>query len=116
MLDAGQRIRRFTPLAGKALNLIPSDLGTPINDLKLTFKLPGSELNLAPITQGVMETMVPGEFEVLDRNGQWYSLQVRPYRTLDHRIDDIVIALVDIDSLKQVRTEADQANRSKDFF
>lgn len=30
----------------------------------------------------------------------WFSLRLRPYRTLDDRIEGAVLALVDIDSIK----------------
>ena len=35
MLDAALRIRRFTPMAEQILNLIPADVGRPINNFKL---------------------------------------------------------------------------------
>ena len=48
---------------------------------------------------------------------------MRPYKTVDHRIDGAVLTLVDIHGLKQslkevkeARAEADKANRGKDLF
>src|SRR6185437_616320 len=38
--------------------------------------------------------------EVQDQAGRWYLLRIRPYRTLDNRIDGAVILLFDIESLK----------------
>src|SRR5262249_16478263 len=43
--------------------------------------------------------------EVQDREGRWYSLRIRPYRTLDNKIDGAVILLVDIDEIKRGLTE-----------
>jgi two-component system CheB/CheR fusion protein len=40
--------------------------------------------------------------EVQDREGRWYSLQIRPYRTPKRRIDGAVLLLMDINSLKDV--------------
>ena len=68
--------------------------------------------------------------EVQDRQGHWFRLQIRPYRTLDNRIDGAVVALVDIDSIKRAfddvvkaRAQAEDAqasakagNRAKDLF
>jgi len=48
----------------------------------------------------VVETVQPYQREVMDKHGRWHSLRVRPYRTLDNRIDGAVIVLVDIDSVK----------------
>ena len=41
------------------------------------------------------------EREVQDKDGRWYSLRVRPYLTLDNKIDGAVLVLVDIDALKR---------------
>ena len=43
------------------------------------------------------------EREVRDKDGRWYSLRVRPYLTLDNKVDGAVLVLVDISDLK--RTE-----------
>jgi chemotaxis protein methyltransferase CheR len=39
---------------------------------------------------------------VQDREGHWYSLRIRPYRTPERKIDGAVLLLIDIDSLKNV--------------
>ena len=41
------------------------------------------------------------EREVQDRDGRWHLLRIRPYRTLDNRIEGAVVVLVDIDNLKR---------------
>jgi PAS domain S-box-containing protein len=99
MLGADLRIRRFTPMAEKMLNLIATDVGRPITDIKLNIDVS----DLDQILVDVIETVQPYQREVQDRNGRWQSLRVRPYRTLDNRIDGAVIVLIDIDSIK--RTE-----------
>ena len=40
-----------------------------------------------------------------DRDGRWYSLRIRPYRTTDNKIDGAVILLVDIGDLKRALEE-----------
>ncbi len=123
MLGKDRKIRRFTPLAGKFLNLIPTDVGRPIGDLRLNFSSPGAHFNLDELVSNVIETMNSTEEEVQDVAGRWYRLQSRPYKTLDGRIDGAVLALVDINDLKQslqeiklARSEAEKANRAKDLF
>jgi two-component system CheB/CheR fusion protein len=96
MLGPDLCIRRFTPAAEKILNLIPADLGRPIGHVRLTVDLPDLDALLAE----VLATVSVVEREVQDRNGHWYLLRIRPYRTLDNRIDGAVIMLVDIDRLK----------------
>ena len=41
------------------------------------------------------------EREVQDREGRWYSLRIRPYRTRENKIDGAVMLLVDIDEHKR---------------
>ena len=67
--------------------------------------------------------MAMTESEVQDRDGRWYRMQIRPYKTTDNKIDGAILSLVDIDALKhlvsesqQARGEAEQANRAKDLF
>jgi two-component system CheB/CheR fusion protein len=123
MLGDNRRVRRFTPLAGKVLNLIPTDVGRPLSDLRLNFTAPSAELNLEQMVSTTIDTLVSQEIEVQDKKGHWFRLQVRPYKTVDNRIDGAVLALVDIDGLKQTlndvkkaRSEAEKANRAKDLF
>ena len=96
MLGHDLRIRRFTPMAETMLNLIPTDVGRPLTDIKLNVDVP----DLDGILVKVLENAQPFQRDVQDRAGRWYSLRVRPYRTAENRIDGAVIALVDIDSIK----------------
>ena len=91
------RIRRFTPTAEKVLNLIAADVGRPIGDIRMNLDID----DLKAMLREVIDTMTTKEREVQDRLGRWYLLRIRPYRTLENRIDGAVIALVDIDTLKQ---------------
>jgi two-component system, chemotaxis family, CheB/CheR fusion protein len=123
MIGSEGRIRRFTPVAGKILKLLSSDIGRPISDIKSNFNSIGIELDLAGMVLSVIEKEDPLETEIQDRNGRWYRLQIKPYRTLEEATDGAVIAFIDIDILKQglkevkaARSEAEKANRTKDLF
>ena len=106
MLGPDLRIRRFTPPAEKLLNLIPADIGRPIADIKVGV---GAE-NLEKMALDVIESVTVHESEVQDRAGRWHSMRVRPYRTLENRIDGVVILFVDVDNLKR----AEQAVRESE--
>jgi two-component system CheB/CheR fusion protein len=97
MLGSDLRVRRFTPLAQKIFNLIPADIGRPILDIKPSFESPDME----DLLRGVMRTLEPHEREVVDRNGRWHLMRIRPYRTTDDRIDGVVLQMLDIDALKR---------------
>jgi two-component system CheB/CheR fusion protein len=97
MLGGDLRIRRFTPQAEKVLSLIATDVGRPIRDLNLKINVP----DLEELIVEVIDTVSAKEREVQDAEGRWYAMRVRPYKTLDNRIDGAVIALWDIDALKR---------------
>ena len=94
MLGNDFRIRRFTPMAEKVMNLIPSDVGRPITDVKPNVKTP----DLRKAIQRTIDSLEIQEFRVEDHEGRWYSMRIRPYRTLDNKIDGVVIVLLDIDT------------------
>ncbi len=96
------RVRRFTPMAEKAFNLIATDVGRPINDFKLNVNVP----DLASMLAQVIATANPWECEVQDLQGLWYSLRIQPYKTLERKVDGAVILLVDIDTLRRSREYA----------
>jgi two-component system CheB/CheR fusion protein len=101
MLDSRLRIRRFTPAAEKLLNLIPTDVGRPIGDLKLNLDCP----DLERLITEVIDTVGVKEVEMRDGEGRWRSLRVRPYKTLENKIDGAVVTLVDIDEIKKTERE-----------
>jgi two-component system CheB/CheR fusion protein len=108
MLGGDLRIRRFTPLAGRILNLLPADTGRPITDLK-----PGIEVDdLGALIRGVIGSVAPLQREVVDRTGRWYSMSIRPYLAADNRIDGAVLTLVDVDAIKR---SLDEARQARDF-
>jgi two-component system CheB/CheR fusion protein len=94
MLGNDLRIRRFTPVAEKVMNLIPTDVGRPITDIKTNLRI--TDLTKA-ITQ-VIDSLEIQENQVEDNNGKWYSMRIRPYRPLDNKIDGVHMVLIDLDS------------------
>jgi len=97
MVDNHLALRRFTPAAQKFFNVIPTDIGRSLNDIKINLEV----ADLDQVILEVIETLHLQECEVRDRRGHWHSLRIRPYRTKDNKIDGAVLALLDIDELKR---------------
>ena len=55
----------------------------------------------------MIDTVSVKEREVQDKHGRWYSLRIRPYRTLENKIDGAVMMLVDVDALKRAHEYAE---------
>ena len=96
MLSNDLHIRRFNPSAEKVLNLIATDIGRPITDININF----CNYDLEQAILEVMDTLISKEQEAQDRYGCWYSVQIRPYRTTENKIDGVVITFVDINTIK----------------
>jgi two-component system CheB/CheR fusion protein len=105
MVGPDLRVRRMTPVTERVLNVSPGDIGRPIGDLRLSVDIAYVEALL----REVMETLTPQERDVEARDGRWYSVRVRPYRTADNKIDGAVISFVDIDALKRGLEQAQEA-------
>jgi len=96
MLDGEMRIRRMNPGAQRTLSLIPSDVGRPLREMKMTLK----DADIEPLIRNVIETLDVRETRVQHQNGQWYSLRVRPYKTTENKIEGAVLVMVDVDAKK----------------
>ncbi|TYQ23387.1 response regulator [Pseudanabaena sp. UWO311] len=105
MLSGDLRIRRFTPLAEQAFNLIASDVGRPFSDIQINLDVQ----HIRDLVTSVIDTLIPYEQDVQDHLGNWFSLRIRPYRTTDNHIDGVVISLIDIDQLKRNAMELEAA-------
>jgi two-component system, chemotaxis family, CheB/CheR fusion protein len=97
MVSRDLRVRRFTPLAERVFNLIPTDVGRPISDIKPNLQV----ADLSQLIARVIDTLTPFDAEVQDTGGRWSSLRIRPYVTLDGKIDGASVALLDIDAIKR---------------
>jgi two-component system CheB/CheR fusion protein len=108
MLEADLRIRRFTPTAAALFNLIPTDIGRPLSDIKHNLTIDDLEAQILE----VLHTLNLKTQEVQAQDGHWYDLRIRPYRTLDNRIDGAVVVLVEIDALKRI---TEQLREARDY-
>jgi two-component system CheB/CheR fusion protein len=105
ILGQDMRIRRFTPMAEKVLNLIPTDIGRPLTDININLAIN----NLPRLIAEVVDSLTIREMEVQDRHGRWYSLRLRPYKTADNKIDGVVLTLIDIEEMKRIAGAMEEA-------
>ncbi|WP_218079317.1 chemotaxis protein CheB [Anthocerotibacter panamensis] len=101
-------IRRFTPTAGNIFNLIPGDVGRPFRDIKINLHIP----NLEELLHSVVRNGSFAVQEIQDSDHHWYDLRIRPYQTMEGRVDGAIIMLIDIDLLKR---NAEDLSAARDY-
>jgi chemotaxis methyl-accepting protein methylase/chemotaxis response regulator CheB/signal transduction histidine kinase len=106
-LDSQLRIKRFTPRATELLNLLPADLGRPISHITQNFDGP----ELAAESDMMLRSLSATQKEVQTHDGRWHTMRIMPYRTLDNRIDGVVITFSDVTRLKQAEEEHRELER-----
>ena len=94
------RILRFTPTVSALINLIESDVGRPVDQIRSNL---AAYDHLAPDIREVLESLVPKELEVQTNAGEWYLLRIRPYRTLENVIEGAVITFTEISIMKKAQ-------------
>ena len=100
-LDNDLNVRRFTPQATKIIKLISADVGRPITDLASELRYP----ELAEDAREVLRTLVSAEKPIAARDSRWFTVRIMPYRTLDDRIDGVVITFADFTAAKILETK-----------
>jgi two-component system, chemotaxis family, CheB/CheR fusion protein len=103
--DETLRVKRFTPAARLLIPLIVSDIGRPLGDIATSLDYPG----LLVEAENVLHTLIPSEREVRSREGGWFSVQIRPYRTARNTIEGVSIAFLDVTRTKQAELTAAKA-------
>jgi two-component system CheB/CheR fusion protein len=98
-LDIDLRIRRFTPLMQKIMNLLPGDVGRSILDITTNLS---NETLISDIKE-VLDNLNSQVKEVQTKDGHWYKIKILPYRTIDNVIDGTVVTFNDIDVQKRVQ-------------
>ena len=93
-------ILRFTPAATTIINLIQADVGRPVGHI--VSNLVGYD-RLVADAQAVLDTLAPKEIEVQTTESKWYTMLIRPYRTIENVIEGVVITFSDITEIKNAQ-------------
>ena len=96
-IDREMRIKRYTLQAASIFNLIESDIDRSLLDIthSLKYELVAQDAAEVFRTLGMIERQVTGS------DGKRYLARIRPYRTIDDRIDGAVLTFVDVTALRR---------------
>lgn len=106
-LDSGLRIKRFTDRVTDLFSITPADEGRPITDFAHQLEYD----DLIKDARTVLSELAPIRRDVRSRAGKWYDVRLRPYRTVDDKIDGVVITFIDISERRQVEQALEQTER-----
>ncbi len=104
-LDPSLRIKRFTPRISDLFSITPGDVGRPITDFTHQLDYDG----LVADARAVLDNLTPLEREIRSRKGGWYLARIRPYRTVDDKIDGVVATFVDVTERRQMEDQLRQS-------
>jgi two-component system CheB/CheR fusion protein len=96
-LDRSLRILRFTAETTSVIPVIEKDLGRSITAFSEALAEPEIELRV----QSVLLNLAPVEREFSTQDGRVFLHRILPYRTLEDRIDGVVMTFTDISDLKK---------------
>ncbi len=108
-LDNGLRVRRFTHETGKITQLLQGDVGRPITDIASALLYP----ELADDAREVLRTLIKAERQIATPDGEWFAVRILPYRTLDNRIDGVVVTFFDITITKKLEMQLRERNEAR---
>jgi two-component system CheB/CheR fusion protein len=101
-LDEDLNIRRFTDRTTSIIKLKAGDIGRPITDIVTTLHYQ----ELADDARKVLRSLIFSEKNIGTVEGDcWFNVRIMPYRTLENRIDGLVITFSDITASKRYEHE-----------
>ncbi|EAT58468.1 chemotaxis protein CheB [Chlorobium ferrooxidans] len=111
-LDDELNIRRFTNRTATIIKLIPADIGRPITDIATDLHYPALESD----AREVLQSLVMSEKNIAASNNRWFKVKIMPYRTLDNRIDGLVITFNDITTAMRLEESLRETDESYRFL
>ncbi len=100
-LDNTLCVKRFTHQMSEVSQLISTDAGRPITDIASDLFYP----ELAEDAKEVLQTLNTVEKQIMSVKGYWFNARILPYRTLENKIDGVVITFVNITDSKILEAE-----------
>lgn len=107
-LDQELHIRRFTDLVTNVFKIRSSDIGRPFTDLVTNLQYPEMDMN----ARKVIKTLTTIETAIRTNDDRWFNIRIMPYRTINDRIDGLVITFTDITLAKKLELELKEANEA----
>jgi two-component system CheB/CheR fusion protein len=99
-VDAGMRVKRYTPQATRLFSLIPSDVGRPLMDVKNRLRYD----EIVADATAAFRQLLPVERSVTSVDEEHFLARVLPYRTSHDKIGGAVLTFTDVTELREAQT------------
>jgi two-component system CheB/CheR fusion protein len=118
-LDRNLRIRFFTPATALLFDILPSDVGRRLSEVRSV----GFESTVSQDARAVLQGLVTMETEIEASGGAWFARRILPYRASDGGVEGVVVTYANITerkhaakALEAAKQAAEQANLVKSRF
>jgi two-component system CheB/CheR fusion protein len=101
LLDNDLNIRRYTDQLTKLIKLRPSDIGRLFTEMVSDLQYP----EIADHAREVLRTLIFKECNVPTNDQRWFKVRIMAYRTLENRINGVVITFIDITVAKKLEAD-----------
>lgn len=106
-IDGKMVLRKFTPPAMKQFSLTEEDINKNFHEVKENFRYPTLVENI----EEVIETGEVLEKEVQTTNGEWFQMNILPYKVFEeNKTNGVIITFVDITKRLNVLKELEKLN------
>ena len=111
-LDTELRIRLFTPPITDLFNITDHDVSRLITDFthRLEYK------DVEGDVRKVLRALTSLEREVRSHDGKWFVVRIRPYRTIEDRINGAVLSFIDVTARHEVEARLGESERQLRAF
>lgn len=107
-IDESDCVRLYTPELSRLFGVQERDVGRSIHDLASKVDYP----ELSGDAEKVRKTLQPVERELrIESTDETFQARVRPYRTIDNRIDGVVITFIDVTGRKRNERQLEENAR-----
>lgn len=97
-LDNEYKIRKFTPCVSNIINIIPSDIGRPLNHIAHNIE---TQFDIFELLEKVREEKRVVEREINTKINECYLIRLFPYLTLNFNLDGFIVTFIDITERKK---------------
>ena len=109
-IDRDLNIRRFTDQITNIFKLRLSDTGRPFTEIVTNLQYPEIDSD----ARLVLKTLTSKETAIPSNDGRWFNVRIMPYRTVDDRIDGLVITFSDTTFAKKLESDLIKAKEALD--